>query len=285
MSDIDTSSRSKWLIPIVVLGMGALALAFILSRHPVAGSPTTDRLTVYCAAGLKSAVEEISRQYAQERHVEIDLRYGGSGELLSSFAVSHVGDVFIAADSKYIDDTEKKGLGADRSAIAEQQPILAVASGNPKHIHGLADVDRPDVKFGLANPETAAIGRLAKRVLSDNKQWDDFAAHCAVMKPTVSDIALDLSLGALDARADPSGRRPSRSSRASNASPEPILDNTHDTVSACVLADSRQPVAALAFCRYLAAPDCGGKVFASHGYTPVSGAAGQIGAGGASSSP
>ncbi len=53
--------------------------------------------------------------------------------------------------------------------------------------------------------------------------------------------------------------------------PEPILDSTHDTVSACVLKDSKDPTAALAFCRYHAAPDRGGKLFSKHGYTQVPG--------------
>ncbi len=135
MTDLDTAPRSRGLWPILVLGAAALIAAVLLSRHHAGGAmPAATRLSVYCAAGLKPAVEQLAKQYQDESHVEIDLRYGGSGELLSSFAISHVGDVFVAADSKYIDDAEKKGLGAERFAFAEQQPVLAVRGGkSPAH--------------------------------------------------------------------------------------------------------------------------------------------------------
>src|SRR6266849_5691754 len=94
--------------------------AFLVSAAVLAGligllwnsRPDPDRspLFVYCAAGLKRPVEEIARDFESKYGVEIQLSYGGSGDQLAAAKGSKVGDLYIPADYKYIEQARQQNL-------------------------------------------------------------------------------------------------------------------------------------------------------------------------------
>jgi molybdate transport system substrate-binding protein len=79
------------------------------------------------------------------------------------------------------------------------RPVVGVRRGNPRAIRSLADLTRGDVRLALANPDTAAVGRLARERLRDVGRWDAVRARAIVTRPTVGDVANDVKLGAADA--------------------------------------------------------------------------------------
>ena len=230
---------------------------------PRAGAPT---LTVYCAAGLKKPVEAIAQQYEREAGVEVRLQFGGSGTLLSQLRVAKQGDLFIAADDGSVADARKADVVREVIPLAKQRPVIAVRAGNPKHIHTIADLLRDDVKLALANPEAASISRVSRSALGDT--WTKLAARAAVMKPTVTEIAADLSLGAVDAAIVWDSTVPQFKL---NAIEVPELAARSENASATVLNFCTQPAAALRFARYLSAPEKGGEIFKASGFTPAGG--------------
>src|SRR5262249_36976730 len=88
-------------------------------------------LFVYCAAGLKTPVEEIARDYEAEYDVQVQLTYGGSNTLLTNLEVSKRGDLFISADDFYIDKAREKGLLEEDIPLAHMRAVLAVRKDNP----------------------------------------------------------------------------------------------------------------------------------------------------------
>ena len=98
---------------------------------------------MYCAAGLKPALESIAAQYTKEVGLSVHFRYEGSGELLSSLVIHPEGDLYIPADSSYADDARSKGLVVERFDLATQQPVLAVAAGNPSAKKPFMPATRP----------------------------------------------------------------------------------------------------------------------------------------------
>lgn len=226
-------------------------------------------LVVYCAAGLKPPVEKIVADYEKQYKVPVRLQYGGSGELLSSLAISKQADLFLAADASYITQGKEKGLIAERLAIARHKPVLAVKKGNPKKIASLADLNRQDVRFALANPETASIGRVTKKVLTTAGLWDSISKRVAVTKPTVTEVANDVQVGAVDAAVvwDATVAQ----FQDLQAVPTKELAPESEDVVAGVVASTKQPTAALRFARYLAAPDRGGAYFKPAGYAVADG--------------
>ncbi len=145
--------------------------------------------------------------------------------------------------------------------------MIAVRAGNPKGIKTLADFQREDVKLAMVNPEAAAVGRVVKSKLG--AAYEPLAAHATVLKPTVTEIASDLSLGAVDAAIMWDSTVPQFKGLEAIEAPE---ISTHvENASVGVLSFSTQATAALRFARYLAAPERGGEAFKQSGFTPVGG--------------
>ena len=93
------------------------------------GSGTS--LMVYCAAGMRGPMEAITRSYAREYGVAVQVRYGGSGTLLSTLQLTPLGDLYLAADARYVEIAVEKGLVAESYPLAKQRPVIAVRRGNP----------------------------------------------------------------------------------------------------------------------------------------------------------
>jgi molybdenum ABC transporter molybdate-binding protein len=254
-------------VPLAMLALAGLAIIGMLERSRPA-TPSQE-LLVYCAAGLKPSVEAAAKHFEQEGFGAVRLQFGGSGQLLESLALTGRGDLFIAADASYVDQAQQRGLARERFGLAMQRPALAVAAGNPKHIRSFSDALRADVRLGLANPETASIGRCAKRALTEIGRWDEVHERVVVMKPTVNEIADDVRIGALDAAVvwDATIAQVQGLERV----PAPELGDHGETVTATVLAKSAHPTAAIRFARYLAAPDRGSIEFVARGYEAAAG--------------
>ncbi len=239
-----------------------LAALALLQRKGTTSSSTATALTVYCAAGLKQPVEAIAAKYRAEFGVEVQLQYGPTGALISNLRVAKRGDLFIAADDGSIADARKFELVREVLPLVRQHPVIAVRAGNPKNIRALADLLRDDVKLALTNPDAASISRVSKAALGDT--WAKLAARATVTKPTVTEIAADLSLGTVDAAILWDATVPQFKGLVAVEVPE--LKDRVENASAAVLAFCPQPAAALKFARYLAAPEQGGAVFQSHGF-------------------
>lgn len=225
-------------------------------------------LTIFCTASLKQPVEEIATAYQKEFGVAINLQYGGTGTLLMDLRVSKKGDLFIAADSSAIDDARRLDLIRESIPIVRQYPVIAVKVGNPKKITTLEDLFRDDVRTAVANPEAASIGRSTKAALGG--RWDDLVAQVAVMKPTVTALAADLTVGAVDAAIVWDSTVPQF--KGMEAVELPVLSSKIETASVAVLYSCKQSPSALKFARYLAAPEKGGVIFQRHGSKPAGGA-------------
>ena len=252
--------------PALLLVIAAVALggyAWMELQKPSGGRS----ITVYCAAGLKKPIEVLAADFHKETGTEVSLQYGGTGTLLSQIRVAKQGDLFIAADEGSLADARKLDVVKEALPVAVQHLVIAVAKGNPKGIRTLDDLMKSDVRFALPNPEAASAGKIAKSVLGD--RWAAFAAKAAVMKPTVTEVAADVTLGAVDAAVVWDSTVPQFKQTEAVVLPE--LAQHQEKASAALLSACKQTPVALQFARYLAAPDKGGAVFASHGFKPAGG--------------
>lgn len=220
-------------------------------------------LTLFCAVSLKKPMEAAAAAYRAETGVETLLQWGGSGTLLGQIQIAKRGDLLITADAGTLADARKLGLVRQSLPLVTQQPVFAVRTGNPKGIRALSDLLRTDVRLALANPEAASIGRSTRASLGED--WPALARHATVMKPTVTEIAGDLSLGAVDVAVlwDSTVRQ----FKGIEAVTLPSVTLQPEHASLAVLAVSAQPEAALRFGQFLRAPKGGGRVFKEHGFT------------------
>ena len=255
--------------------IAALLLAagmYLLTRDAPTwrATSTTSKLEVWCAAGLKAPVEELALSYERAYGTRLQINYGGSGTLLSNMEAARTGDVLLAADAAYATLAQKKGLAQETIALAQMRSVLAVKSGNPLQIKGWADLlQRPELKLGLCNPESAAIGATIKSIAEKHQQWPQLRDAAEVMKSTVSELALDLKAGALDAAFMWDQTAASLPELATVSCSE--LADTIVTVPGAVLTTSKQPRSALHFLRWIASAEHGAPVFRKHHFTAQGG--------------
>lgn len=191
--------KNPWIAMLGSLTVAALLVLWLWwpSRKSQSTSAAGQKsLLVFCAAGISAPVEAAAREYEQAYGVRVQLQYGGSGALLSNLRLTDTGDLYLAADESYTKSARAMGLLAEIIPLARQRPVIAVARGNPKKIHTLEDLRRPDVRVAMANPDAASIGRTVRDLLQKSGQWDATKQHVTVFKPTVNDVANDVKLGA-----------------------------------------------------------------------------------------
>ena len=246
---------------LTILPLACLALA------SCGDDAAKEPLVMFCAAGMKKPVSAIAKQYEEEYGVKIQLQYAGSGTLLATLEAAGTGDIYLAADSSYMNIGKGKGLIDETMLICYMRAGFGVAKGNPKNLSSIADLKRADVKVGIGNPDAASVGKFTKKVLSKHGAWEGFEP--AVTFPTVNELANAIKLGALDGAI--------LWDAIANQYDEldfvglPEFDVEKKDVTIGVLSSSKHPTEALKFCRYLSSADKGLKVFEADGYEVIAG--------------
>jgi len=228
-------------------------------------------LLVYCAAALKKTVETAAKRFEAECGIPVQLQFGPSQTLLANIEVSKTGDLYLPADDSYLEVSREKGLTVEQLSFARMHAVIGVAKGNPKQIDSLAALLAGNAKLALANPDAAAISTLLRERLKAGGRWDQFLGRVTVQKGTVTEVAADVGVGAVDAAIiwDVTAR----DFQGVEAVEDDELRHVTARVAAGVLRSSRRPQAALKFARYLAAADRGLEEFAKDGFEVVEGEA------------
>jgi molybdate transport system substrate-binding protein len=112
-----------------------------------ASDQLSGELTVFAAASLTAAFDELSAQF-EEQHPGVDvlpITYDGSSVLATQLIEGAPADVFASADEKNLAKVTDAGLAGAGEAFATNVLQIAVAPGNPKGIETLADLAGPDL--------------------------------------------------------------------------------------------------------------------------------------------
>ncbi len=264
-----------------ILAIGSLVLiaglGWFLFRGSGHSSPSTadgqkvDSLFVYCAAGMRYPMEEVSKAYEEEFGIEVQLQYGGSNTLLSQLEVSKTGDLYLAADGSYIRQARDAGLLAESLHLALLKPIIVVHEDNTT-ITSVESLASPDVRVALGNPDAAAVGKKTRRLLTRSGHWEAVEENVTtrgVFKPTVNDVAGDIDIGSVDAGVIWDSTLNQFDELKGISTPE--LDAGEAMVELGVLNSSRDATAALHFARFVSARDKGLVVFEQKGFRVVDG--------------
>ena len=237
-----------------------------------APASSTNTLFLYCAAGIRYAIEPVVKEYQEAYGVAVQVQYGGTNTLLSQLEVAQTGDLFLAADESYVKLAREKDLVREVLPLASMKPVVAVKAGNPLRIQTISDLLREDVKVSLGEPEAAAVGKLTQRLLSASGHWsalNERVKVSGVFKPTVNDIANAIQVGSVDAGIvwDSTVVQYPELQRVDL----PELDAGLSRIELAVCRFARDPTAALRFARYVAAEDKGLATFRSAGFDTVAG--------------
>ncbi|MFK4730595.1 molybdate ABC transporter substrate-binding protein [Agromyces mediolanus] len=149
--------------------MGAVALLAGCAGGAAEPSPTassgadepalTGELTIYAAASLSGAFDELAAQFEAE-HPELDvlpITYDGSSVLATQLIEGAPADVFASADEKNMTKVLDAGLADGADDFATNVLEIAVAPGNPLGIAGLDALADGATKTADGRPATVVL--------------------------------------------------------------------------------------------------------------------------------
>ena len=105
------------------LAFGAAALAAFVTgvaAHPGAATADTDTVTVFAAASLKNAVDDIVEDWETRTGKTAAVSYAGSSTLAKQIEQGAPADIFMSADLEWMDYLSGKGL-----TVKESERVLS----------------------------------------------------------------------------------------------------------------------------------------------------------------
>ena len=123
------------------------------------------RAIVFAASSLKAPFDEIAKQL-RVSPIDVRFNYAGTQTLTSQLTQGAPADVFASADTTHMTTAVQAGLiHGSPTIFAHNRLQIAVAKGNPKGIHSLADLARNGLVVVLADPSVPA-GKYAQQALA-----------------------------------------------------------------------------------------------------------------------
>jgi len=219
---------------------------------------------VYCAASNQAVMEAVKADYEEETGYKLEIQYGPSQTLLSSIEVSGAGDLYLPADDSYLTMAREKGLLAEQLPIARQQGVVVVKKGNPNSIRSFNDLLHDELRLVQANPDGAAIGKIARQVLQQQGLWEKLDQATTAYRSTVTEVANDILVGAADAGLVYDAMLHTYPDLEFVELPE--LREVSSDIAIGVISGTEQPHRALHFARYVSAKDRGLKRYDEYGF-------------------
>jgi molybdate transport system substrate-binding protein len=134
-------------------------LATACGSGSTAGAPTAHGpITVFAAASLTEAFGDL------QAGAGVRYSFGGSGALVTQIQQGAPADVVATADVPTMQRLFDAGLVEPPGTFATNALEILVAPGNPKAVHGLADLAGADLKVVLADDSVPA-GKYAAQAL------------------------------------------------------------------------------------------------------------------------
>jgi molybdate transport system substrate-binding protein len=189
---------------IVVLSCGALAArAQDPGTRPSAAAPSAPaaELSVYAAASLRDALQEIAPRCEGPAGVRFVFNFGGSNDLARQILAANKADIFFSADEAWMDRVARDGLvdAASRRSLLSNRLVVVVPEGSRLAIVSASSLTAAQVKrLALANPDAVPAGRYAKAWLDRAGVWEQVRGR-VVGFPDVRATLAAVESGAVDA--------------------------------------------------------------------------------------
>jgi molybdate transport system substrate-binding protein len=155
-----------------------MAALLVLAGSPVRAADTT----VFAAASLTDALKEIGAAYKQDTGRTVVFSFAASSALARQIEASSGADIFISADTDWMDYLDKKGLIAPgtRENLLGNTLVLIAPADSPVKLTIVPHFDLKGAlgggKLALADPNAVPAGKYAKAALTTLGVWDSVAS-------------------------------------------------------------------------------------------------------------
>ena len=181
-------------------------------------APAADRpLTVFAAASLRESLDKVEQAWEAEGHGKVVMSYAASSALAKQIEQGAPADVFISADTEWMDYLQDRKLiePASRFVLVRNALVLIAPATSP--LKSLDPASKHDVlaalgsnRLAVAETSSVPAGMYAKQALQKLGLWDAVSAHLAQgenVRAALEYVARgDTPLGIVyltDARAEP----------------------------------------------------------------------------------
>lgn len=149
----------------------AITILFLII---IVKTASASELLVSAASDLTGAFKEIGALYEKESGNKVLFNFGSTGMLAQQIEGGAPIDLFAAANKRYVDDLEMKGLiiSETKRVYAVGKIVLATPKGGVKP-NSVEELTRPDIKrIAIANPSHAPYGMAAKEAMEKMGIWE-----------------------------------------------------------------------------------------------------------------
>ena len=262
-----------------LLAPAALLLAAALSFAPAGPAAAANgHLVVFAAASMKNALDEIAAGYASSTAKPAPrLSYAGSPALARQIEQGAPADIFISADTDWMDYLERRKLVRSdaRADIAGNSLVVIAPAGARVEVGDLRSeaLTRAigDGRLAVAEVNSVPAGKYAKAALEPLGAWDAVKSRLAQTENVRAALMFvargEAPLGVVyrtDAFAEP---------RVAIAASIPPGAHPPITYPAALVSASKNPDAA-GFLDYLVSPQARA-AFEKHGFVPAGASAGK----------
>lgn len=149
----------------------------VLSIGLVFNVPTkAESVTVYAAASLTNAINDLEKIYEKQNKVEVKTSYAGSSTLAKQIEAGAPADIFISADTQWMDYLQNKKLVAtnDRINLLGNRLVLITPKGQSLNIKLDKTTDPNRVftgKICTGDTKSVPVGKYAKQAFTNLGWW------------------------------------------------------------------------------------------------------------------
>ena len=173
--------------------LAATAISLSISGHAVA----EEKITVFAAASLTNALQDIASQYERGKKVKIVSSFASSSTLARQIEEGAPADLFISADQQWMDDAvEKNAVDASSrvTLLGNDLVLVAPTSARPRAVILDKATDWKSLlngqRLAVGDPDHVPAGIYAKEALQNLGAWQQLSPLMARSNSVRAALAL-----------------------------------------------------------------------------------------------
>lgn len=170
------------------------ALSFSVAGHAFADE---GKITVFAAASLTNAMQDIAKEYQKEKHVEVVSSFASSSTLARQIEAGAPADLFISADQKWMDyAVDKKAIdtASRETLLGNSLVVVAPKASKQSSVTIDAKTDWTSLlqggRLAVGDPEHVPAGIYAKEALQKLGAWETLSPKLAPAEDVRGALAL-----------------------------------------------------------------------------------------------
>lgn len=143
-------------------------------------------ITVFAAASLTDALNDVGAAWEKAGHVPVRFSFGASSTLARQIEQGAPANLFASADEQWMDYLAKRGLivPGTRRDLLSNTLVLIVPASHPAHVtigpgFDLAAILGPQGRLATGDPKHVPVGIYAEQALKTLGLWDSVQSRLA----------------------------------------------------------------------------------------------------------